>query len=227
VAETKTITATVNGSVVITQTATVTISTATASGLRVSTHTAGAVSNHAFTTQPVVKVADGFGNTVPTATNPITATITNGDGTLIGTATVNASAGLATFSGLLIRGASATSDTLGTGTHILTFSSPGFASVADTFQVGISFAYNMVNILNRNCNGCHGFTYANLVGGATAFSCPGNTRVIASDTTNSFAYQKIKSAAPPCGGVMPQAGQMSANQVRIFRDWIVQGAPNN
>jgi hypothetical protein len=229
VAETKTITATVNGSVVITQTATVTISNATASGLRVSTHTAGAVSNHAFTTQPVVKVADGFGNTVPTATNPITATVTSGDGTLIGTATVNASAGLATFSGLLIRGTSATSDTLGTGTHIITFSSPGFASVADTFNVGISFSYNVVNVLTRNCNGCHGFTYANLTASPTTspFSCAGNTRVVASDTTNSFAYQKIKSASPSCGGVMPTTGQMSINQIRLIRDWIVQGAPNN
>lgn len=227
VAETKTITATINGAVTVTPTAMVTISTASASGLGVFTHSSGAVSNKVFTTQPAVDIRDGFGNRVTTATNAITATVTSGNGTLIGTATVNAVAGRATFSGLLIRGTSATSDTLGTGQHIITYSSPGFATVADTVQVGISFGYNIVNVLTRNCNGCHGFTYANLVGGATSFSCPGNTRVIASDTTNSFAYQKIKMASPPCGGVMPTSGLMSTLQIRLIRDWIVQGAPNN
>src|SRR2546430_17403021 len=49
------------------------------------------------------------------------------------------------------------------------------------------------------------------------FSCAGNTRVIASDTTNSFAYTKVKTASPPCGRGMPTSGQMSLLQIRLLR----------
>lgn len=226
----KVVTATVNGSVVITQKDTVTVSTATPSGLGISTQPAGAVSNKAFTTQPAVDVVDGFGNRVPTATNAITATLVSGNGTLIGTATVSAVAGRATFSGLLIRGLRTTTDTLGTGPHVIQFSSPGFSSTrSDTLQVGVSFGYNVVDVLARGCNGCHGFTYASLTASPTAspFSCAGRTRIIASDTTSSFAYEKMKTASPSCGTVMPTSGLMSTIHIRLVRDWILQGAPNN
>jgi hypothetical protein len=228
VAETKTVTATVNAAVVITQTATVTVSTATATGLGIFTQPAGAAGNAAFTTQPVVDIRDGFGNRVPTATNAVTATLVAGDGTLLGTTTVNAVAGRATFTNLLIRGPRVGGDTLGTGPHAIQFAATGFTAVrSDTFQVAVSFGYNVADIFTRSCNACHGFNYGNVVNAATSLSCAGNTRVVASDTTNSFLYAKIKTSTPSCGAVMPTSGLMSLHQIRMIRDWIVQGAPNN
>ena len=230
VAEDKVITATVNGSVIVTQTATVTVTTSVPAGLAVTTQPAGAASNHAFTTQPVVDIRDGFGNRVMTATDPVTVSLLSGNGTLIGTTTVSAVQGRATFSGLTIRGTRAGGDTLGTGTHVLQFSAPGYAAVqADPLPVGVSFAYNLLNdvFIRNGCTGCHSFTYANLVNAATTLSCAGSTRVIASDTTNSALYFKVKSATPSCGAVMPTSGLMSLTQIQLIRDWIRQGAPNN
>lgn len=227
VAESKIITATVNGSVVLTHTDTVIVSNAGPSQIGVSTAVGGAVSNHAFITQPAVDIRDGFGNRVSTATNQVSVSLISGNGTLVGTTTVAAVQGRATFSGLLIKGTRAATDTLGTGQQILQFSSPGFSSVTDTVQVGVSFGYNIVDIFQRNCNSCHGFNYGNTVNAATSFSCTGNTRVVASDTSSSYIYTKIKTASPPCGSVMPTSGQMSATQVKLIRDWILQGAPNN
>ncbi len=230
VAETKTVSATVNGSVALTQTATVVVSANAPAGLGMATQPAGAVSNQAFTTQPVVQVEDAFGNPVPTATNPITATLFSGNGTLVGTATVNAVAGTATFSGLLIRGLRPAGDTLGTGPHVLQFSSPGFNAVrSDTVQVAVSFAYNIVDIWTRNgcASGCHSFSVHANNTAATSLSCAGRTRIVANDTLTSFTYEKIRTATPSCGGVMPTGGLMSTLQIRLVRDWILQGAPNN
>ncbi len=230
VAESKTVSATVNATVTVTQTATVLVSANAPAGLAVATQPAGAVSNQAFGTQPVVEVRDAFGNPVPTAGNPITVTLVGGNGTLIGTATVNAVNGSAAFSGLLIRGPRPAGDTLGTGPHVLQFSAPGFNAVrSDTFQVAVSFAYNVVDIWTRNgcASGCHTFSvYANNTA-ATSLSCAGRLRIVANDTLTSFAYEKIRTATPSCGGVMPTGGLMSPLQIRLIRDWILQGAPNN
>ncbi|HEY2804593.1 MAG TPA: Ig-like domain-containing protein [Gemmatimonadales bacterium] len=228
-AEGKVITAKVNGTVILVQKDTVNVSNATATQIGVSTHTV-AVANASFSTQPTVDIRDGFGNRVPGATNPVTVTLISGNGTLSGSpTTVNAVAGRATFSGLLIKGTRVSTDTLGAGMQILQFSSPGFTSVTDTVQVGVSFSYNIADIVTRNCNTCHSFNYGTLVNASTTggFSCPGLVRIVANDTLNSFAYAKIKTATPSCGAVMPTSGLMSANQIHLVRDWILQGAPNN
>jgi len=232
VAETKVISATVNGSLAITQTASVSVSIGAPAGLGVSTQPAGATSNALFATQPVVDIRDGFGNRVMTATDPVTVTLVAGNGTLIaaGATTVNAVNGRATFSGLRIRGPRASGDTLGTGPHALQFSAPGYAAVrSDTFQVAVSFAYNVLDVYTRNgCIGCHGFTYANTVNQNTTLGpCTPRTRIVAADTVNSAIYEKIRTATPACGGFMPPAGLMSSLQVHLVRDWILQGAPNN
>lgn len=232
VAESKIISATVNGAVAVFQRDTILVSNAAAVGLGIFTQPAGAAGNAAFATQPVVDIVDGFGNRVPSATNPVTVTLVAGNGTLTGTSmTVNAVAGRATFSGLLIRGTRVAGDTLGTGPHALQFTAPGFSAVrSDTFQVGVSFAYNLLaDVFSRNgCTGCHGFTFANSVNGAaTLGACAGAIRVVPSDTTNSVLYAKVKTASPPCGTVMPTGGLMSQLQIQLIRDWILQGAPNN
>ncbi len=233
VAETKTITAMVNGTVTLTQTATVDVSASAPANLGVSTQPAGAVSNTVFTTAPTVDILDGFGNRVLSATDPVTVSLVSGNGTLVsasGSFTVNASSGRATFTGLRIRGTRTSGDTLGTGPHVLQFTAPGYNAVrSDTVQVGVSYAYNVVDVYTRNgCIGCHGFTYANSVNQpATLGACAGAMRIVPGDTVSSVIYAKIRTATPACGVVMPTSGLMSATQIRLIRDWILQGAPNN
>ena len=233
VAGTKIISAVVNGVTPLVATATVDVSAAVAAGLVVATPAAGAVSNVPFTTQPAVEIRDAFGNPILSSSDPITVSLVGGNGTLVsgtGSFTVNAINGRATFSGLRIKGTGLTRDTLGTGAHLLRFSAPGFAAVtSDTVRVDVSFGYNVVDVFTRNsCIGCHGFTFANTVSSAASLGpCTGLTRVVPFDTLNSVLYDKIRRTTPSCGGVMPTAGLMSAIQIRIVRDWILQGARNN
>ena len=232
VAGQKVISATVNGTITLVPTAMVDVSASTAAGLVVATQPAGAVSNALFTTQPVVELRDSFGNRVLSASGPVTVSLVSGNGTLVTDAsfTVNAVNGRATFSGLRIRGTSAVRDTLGTGRHVLQFSTPGFAAAtADSVNVEVSYAYNVVDVYTRNsCLGCHGFTIANSVNQPTTLApCAPRLRVVAFDTLNSAIYEKIRTSAPACGGVMPPAGQMSLRQILLVRDWIMQGARNN
>ena len=232
VAGSKVISATVNGTTTLVQTAIVDVSASAVAGLVVATQPAGAVANALFTTQPVVEIRDAFGNRVLSASGAVTVSLVSGNGTLATDAsfTVNAVNGRATFSGLRIRGTSLVRDTLGTGKHVLQFSTPGFTAVtADSLNVDVSYAYNVVDVFTRNsCLGCHGFTIANTVGQpATLAPCAPMTRVVAYDTLNSAIYDKIRRVAPACGGVMPPAGQMSLRQILLVRDWIMQGARNN
>ncbi|MCL4215200.1 MAG: Ig-like domain-containing protein [Gemmatimonadales bacterium] len=233
VAELKTISATVNGATTLTQTAAVDVTANAPAGLVVLTQPAGAVSNAVFTTQPVVEVRDAFGNRVMGSSAPITVTLASGNGTLVsasGSFTVSAVNGRATFSGLRIRGTRTTGDTLGTGAHVLQFSTPGFtATNSATLNVEVSYAYNIVDVYTRNsCISCHAFTYANSVNQpATLGACAGAARVVPSDTALSVLYEKIRTVSPSCGGPMPGATLMSALQIRLVRDWILQGARNN
>jgi len=235
VAGTKTVSATVNGTVAVLQTVDVLVTANAPAALAVQTQPAGATSNVVFTTQPVVEFRDAFGNLVPTATGPVTVSLVSGDGVLTttGSFTVNAVNGRATFAGLRITGLRAGGDTLGTGPHLLQFTSPGFNAVTtDTLRVASSFAYNVHDIWVRGgcASGCHTFgTYAGNFGNATLAPCAGQARIVAGDTVNSLIYQKIRSATPACGVYMPPPTTplLSARQVRIVRDWILAGAPNN
>jgi hypothetical protein len=232
VAEDKTVSATVDGTTVLTQTATVTVNPGAAAAIALITEPAGAVSNAFFVTQPVVEIRDGFGNRLTTATDPVSVSLAYGDGVLAsgtGTFTVNAVDGRATFSGLHVRGPRALGDTLGLGAHVLQFAVPGLAPVrSDTVQVEVSFAYNVADVFARGCAGCHGSAYtpATMVNVPSAFGpCIGRTRVVPGDST-SLLYEKMK-AAPACGDQMPIAELMSPRQRLIVRDWILQGARDN
>jgi hypothetical protein len=74
----------------------------------------------AFAPAPVVTIQDANGNTVTTATDNVTLTLSGGAGTLSGDTTVAAVAGVATFGGLSI-------DSIGTD-KVLTASSDTLAS---------------------------------------------------------------------------------------------------
>ncbi len=230
VAQDKTVTATVNGTLPITQSATVTVNAGAPSSIAVVTEPAGAVANAQFMTQPVVEIRDAFGNRIPGATDPVSVSLAFGDGLLSsagGTFTVNAVAGRATFAGLLVRGPRPAGDTLGLGAHVLQFSVPGLAPVnSDTVRVAVSWAYNVLDVFGRGgCSACHGYTPANtvnftLAGGA----CIGRVRIVPGDTL-SLVYEKMK-PTPSCGSQMPFAVLMSPRQRAIVRDWIGQGASN-
>jgi hypothetical protein len=106
VAETKTVTAAVNGAVVISQTASVTVTPGTATVLAFTGQPSNTRQNTAITPAVVVTARDGFGNTATAFTGAVTVSITPGTGTLLatlsGTTSINAAAGVATFSNLSI-----------------------------------------------------------------------------------------------------------------------------
>ena len=96
----------------------------TASLLRMTTEPAGAQNAVAFTTQPVVQIADCANNAFAGAGVSVTATLSAGTGTLSGTTTVSTDAnGTATFTDLSIAG------TAGSNTMRLTFAASGITSV--------------------------------------------------------------------------------------------------
>ncbi|MEX2154581.1 MAG: Ig-like domain-containing protein [Gemmatimonadaceae bacterium] len=80
-----------------------------------------------FSTQPVARISDAFGNTITASSATVGATVTDGV-TLTGTTNVTAASGIATFTSLGVSGAS--------GLAQLTFASAGLAS--DTASVTVS-----------------------------------------------------------------------------------------
>jgi hypothetical protein len=110
---------------------------------------------------------------------------------------------------------------------VLRFTVPGLAPVeSDTVRVEVSWAYNVVDVLNRGCVGCHAYTVENTLDVPVAGGpCIGRVRVVAGDST-SLLYEKMQ-PAPSCGSAMPFGPLMSPRQRLIVRDWIVQGARNN
>ncbi len=232
VSETKLVSATVNGSVTVAQTASIVVSSNSPTQLVIATPPAGATANRAFTQQPVVEIRDAFGNVVPTASNPITASLVSGNGVLVGTATVSATGGVATFSDLVIRGVQASGDTLGTGPHQLQFASAGFASATSaTFNVGVSHSYNLVYIYGpgagtlQECSGCHVLTPGNTVNQASACAAE-PTLVVPGDPSASHLYRKVE-GTHACGVIMPPAGLLSQFLRDLVGDWIAEGANDN
>ncbi|HEV8410179.1 MAG TPA: invasin domain 3-containing protein, partial [Gemmatimonadaceae bacterium] len=135
-AGTPTIGVTIGGLAASGSPATITVAAGAATQLVLTTNAAGAASGVAFTTQPVVTVKDGSGNSVTTSTAAVTMTVSAG-GTVIGTATVNAVAGVATFSGVGISGTAGTA-------YTLTFASAGLTSATQTITPVAGVASQLV-----------------------------------------------------------------------------------
>ena len=129
VAEGKTITATINGGGV-TQTATITVTPATASALAFTVQPTSTTAGAAISPAVRVEVRDPLGNRVASATSAITLAIgTNpAGGTLLGTKTVAAVAGVATFSDLTI-------DLTGTGYTLRATSGSLTAATSTPFDI--------------------------------------------------------------------------------------------
>ncbi|MBK9067044.1 MAG: carboxypeptidase regulatory-like domain-containing protein [Gemmatimonadetes bacterium] len=82
---------------------------------------ATAANGAALATQPVVRIVDGFGNVITSATTTVTATLQGAGAALGGTASVAAVNGVATFTDLSLSGT--------TGTYTLAFAASGLTGV--------------------------------------------------------------------------------------------------
>ena len=96
------------------------------SKLALARRAAGAVSRSAFTTQPVVRVVDVGGNTVPSNASTVTAVVSAG-AVLIGTVNATAVGGVATFRGLGLKGIS--------GAYTLTFNDGAFSPISQSISL--------------------------------------------------------------------------------------------
>lgn len=126
---------------------------------------------------------------------------------------------------------------------------PTFVPGSPTF----SAVYQEI-IVGRGCNGaptCHASmsggnltmrnkaeAYLALVGikgmgvngpGAATPNCAdtGLTRVVPNDPANSLLLDKVASAAPKCGTVMPPGSMLTAPQIEQIRAWIMAGAKDD
>jgi hypothetical protein len=71
-----------------------------------------------------------------------------------------------------------------------------------------------------------GSAYTNTVG-VPSTEMPSLSRVAPGDPTNSYLYRKIVGAGIT-GDRMPQGGPfLSDAQIKLIRDWILRGAPND
>jgi hypothetical protein len=102
-----------------------------------------------------------------------------------------------------------------------------------------SFAADIQSIFTNNCisSGCHnagaaggmellqGQSYANLVNVVSSQE-PGKTRVIPSDSTNSYVVIKLEGRQTN-GSRMPLGGVLNSNSIQNIKNWIDMGAKNN
>lgn len=144
-------------------------------------------------------------------------------------------------------GATTTATARGNGTTSIVMTTNGqttSASFTASNQVTpISFANDVQPIFTANCTsrGCHipanltgslnlsvGAARGQLVGIASAGS-PGQTRVIAGDSTNSYLIKKLKGAGTGLvGNQMPDGfPPLAAGTITIIARWIQEGANNN
>ena len=126
----------------------ITVTTGTTNKLAFTTQpSSSTISGNTFAQQPVVTIQDAAGNTITTATDLITLSLTTGTGTLGGTLSMNAVKGVADFSGKglninqagtdKVLTASATGLTSATTTLALTITAP--LAIGDSYQGGIIF----------------------------------------------------------------------------------------
>jgi hypothetical protein len=102
-----------------------------------------------------------------------------------------------------------------------------------------SFAADIQSVFTNNCisPGCHnagaaggmvllqGQSYANLVNVASTQE-PGKTRVIPSDSANSYIVIKLEGRQTN-GSRMPLGGALNSNSIQNIKNWIDKGAKNN
>jgi hypothetical protein len=132
----------------------ITVSPGAASKLVFTTQPGGGSAGSALTPQPVVKVQDASGNTVTSSTASVSLSIgTNpGGGTLFGTASMAAVSGVATFSGLYL-------DKPGTGYTLTATSGALTAATSSAFTIAVGAPYQL-SFSSQPGGGTEGATWA-------------------------------------------------------------------
>ncbi len=114
---------------------------------------AAAQSGVALAVQPVVRLADAFGNTVPTAGTLITAALASGAGTLGGTLTATTAGGVAGFTNLAITGP--------TGPYTLRFTSGTLTQATSAaITIGAGAATKLVMGTQPSATAVNGVAFA-------------------------------------------------------------------
>jgi hypothetical protein len=94
----------------------------------------------------------------------------------------------------------------------------------------ISFSLRVLPMFQRyGCTGCHGGTNGLTVGTVGQLLTGGvrGPAIVAGNSAGSLLIKKL-SPTPPSGDRMPQGGPyLSADSIKVIRDWIDQGAKNN
>lgn len=119
--------------------------------------------------------------------------------------------------------------------------SPDVGGGGDPVDPTATFTRVQNEIFTPTCSaiGCHdplghqenlilttGRAYSNIVGVGSG-EMPSLQRVAANDPTNSYLYRKITGAGIT-GDRMPQGGPyLTDAQIKLVRDWIRRGAPND
>jgi hypothetical protein len=92
----------------------------------------------------------------------------------------------------------------------------------------VSFASDIMPILEARCNACHGSmggwdgtTYQSVIESGN-----NGPAVIPGDVENSLLAQKLLGTHQK-GTIMPPTGKMSETEIQPIRDWIAGGAPEN
>ena len=118
--------------------------------------------------------------------------------------------------------------------------SAGASSSGPGTTGSLSLQKDLQPILTQQCaiSGCHagaapqegmdlsdGSAYSNLVNAESA-EVPGEKRVKPNDPDHSLLFEKVSQDPPSVGSRMPLGGRpLTATQIQMFRDWILQGAP--
>jgi hypothetical protein len=100
----------------------------------------------------------------------------------------------------------------------------------------VSFSRDVQTIFEDKCTSCHGgsaglalddgASFANLVNVPAQKSCVGEKRVVPGNSAMSVLFKKISGTT--CGTQMPKkAPPLSAEEIRVIKDWIDAGAVNN
>jgi mono/diheme cytochrome c family protein len=102
------------------------------------------------------------------------------------------------------------------------------APISGTPSAGVSFARDVLPILQENCAPCHGSLGGWDGSSYSAVMTSGSHApvVIPGDSQGSLLAQKILGTQTE-GGIMPPSGRMADDLVQMILDWIAAGAPDN
>ena len=122
-----------------------TVNPGTATALAITTAPTAAVNGVALAPQPVIRLVDANGNTVPTTGVTVTAALASGSGILGGTLTANTVSGVATFTNLALTG-TVGAYTINFNSGVLTAVTSGAITMSAGAPAGLAFLVQPTNV---------------------------------------------------------------------------------